>query len=75
MGYGIMHMQQIDIIIYYNINHGARQGCFIRRIIEQRIGGHPYLMIKNVGIELAQPDRLLVRNKMDLVSFVGQSLS
>jgi len=72
---GIMHVQQIDIIIHDHIYHGAGQRSFIRRVIEQRVSRYAHFMIKNIGMKLTQPHRLLVGNEMNLVSFVGQRFS
>ena len=48
---GIMHMQEIQVIVPDHIHHGTRQGRFIRRKIKQRIGRNPHFVVKYIGAE------------------------
>ncbi len=67
---GIMHMQQVKIIIFDHIHHCTGQCGFVRRIIKQRISRHLHFVVKNIGNKSIQPYRLLVSNKMHLVAFL-----
>src|SRR6185295_1121533 len=57
---GIVHMQQINILVSHYVNHGAGQCTFVWRIIEKGVGGYPYFVVENVRAKAVQPYRLLV---------------
>ena len=71
---GIMNMQQIKVIIFNNIHHCTGKSSFIWWIIKQWIGGNLHFMIKYIGYKSTQSYRLLVSNKMHLVTFLSQVL-
>ena len=48
---GIVYMQQVEVMVNDYIHHGTGQSHFIGRIIKQWVGGYPYFVIKNIGIE------------------------
>ena len=72
MGNGIVHMQQVYVVVLYYIYQGAGKGCFVGREIKQWVSGHPHFMEKNIGTEPSQSHRLLVGNEMYNMPFVGQ---
>src|SRR5690606_3902810 len=75
MRYGVVHMQQIEIIVLDHIHHGACQSRFIWRIIEQGIGWHLHFVIENIRKKSIQPDWLLVSDEMYKVTFLRQGLA
>jgi hypothetical protein len=72
MRYGVMHMQQVYVVVPYNIHQGTGKGCLVRWEIEQWVSGHPHFMEKNIGTESGQSYRLLVGDKMNDMPLVGQ---
>jgi hypothetical protein len=44
MGNGIVHMQQVYVVVLYYIYQGAGKGCFVGREIKQWVSGHPHFM-------------------------------
>src|SRR5688572_20974790 len=71
----IMYMEKVEVIIFNDIHHGTRQGCFIGWVIKQWIRRDLHLVVKNIGSERAQSYRLLVGYEMYLVSFLRQRFS
>src|SRR5580704_15981139 len=62
------------MMIYYYIYHCTGKCCFVRRIVEERIGCYAHFMIENICIVFSEPDRLLVSDKMHLMPFISQRL-
>jgi hypothetical protein len=52
---GIVHMKQVQVIIERYVHQGGGEGRFIGWVIKQGIGRDAYLVIKDIGIEAAQP--------------------
>ena len=67
-----MHMQQIEIVIHNYIYHITCKCYFVWRIIKQRICRHTHFVIKNIGIKHIEPHRLLVSNKVNVMTFIGK---
>src|SRR6185437_1846335 len=72
---GVVDMQQIELVIDDHVDHGARQSRLVRRIVEERVGGHAHFVVEDVRIELVETHRLLIGDKMDLVTLVRQGLT
>lgn len=75
VGDGVVHVKQIELVVIDHVDHGAGQGGLVGRVVEEGIGCHADLVIEDVGVELIQPDGLLIRDKVHLVAFVGECLS
>ena len=75
MGNGIVHMEQIEVVVDDHVYHGTGEGYLIGWVVEQWIGRHPHLMVKNIRIKNIQSHRLLVRDEMYLMTFVGQGFA
>ena len=62
-----MHMKNIEIKPRHHFGHFRSKNKIVRRVFEQGIPRYFYLMETNVGLGRDQPDRLGVRDEMDLV--------
>src|SRR4051812_18725656 len=61
-------MQQVEVIVFGYLCHPRGERQVVRRIFEQRISRDFNLMEADVPLRSDEPDRLRVRNEMDLVS-------
>src|SRR5579859_3728026 len=75
MGDGVVNMQEVELVVVDDVDHGAGQGRLVGGIVEERVGGDAHLVVKDVRVELVQTHRLLVGDKVNLVAFVGQGFS
>src|SRR5687768_4886654 len=75
MGDCIVHMQQVDLVVNYYIDHCTGQGSFIWGIIEEGICRYTNFVIKNICVEFAESYRLLVGYEVYQVPLISQSLS
>src|SRR5437868_2372571 len=71
----IVHMQQIQLLSFKNLEHLCSQRQCIRWMIEQRIRRYLYLMKKNVRIVQVHPDRRGITDEMHVVSASRQLLA
>ena len=67
-----MHVQQIQIVQLRHFSHASRQCQIIWRIVEQRITRHFHFVVVNVRLLAAQPNRLGIRDEMNLVAALGK---
>ena len=63
-------LQQIYILVFYNINHCTCQCGLIWREIKKGVRWNPYFVVKYIGMKPTQSDRLLVGDKMNLMTFI-----
>jgi len=70
-----MDMQEVELVIVDDIDHGAGQGGFVGGIVEKGIGGDANFVIEDISVELVEAYGLLIGNKMHLMTFIGQGLS
>src|SRR5690606_15050430 len=71
----IMYVKKVEFMVDDYIYHGTCQCRFIRWEIKKRIGWYAHFMIKYVGMEAAQPYRLLVSDKMYIMAVFCQCFS
>ena len=65
-------MQQIQIIKLGDLGHPSRQRKIVRRILEERILRDLHFVKVNVRMRFGQPDRLRIRDEVNIVSSIGQ---
>src|SRR5687768_9635205 len=68
-------MENINVMVIHYVYHCTRQCGFVRWIVKQRIGWNPHLMVKYISMETRQTYRLLVCNKMNIVSYICKRFS
>ncbi len=68
----VVHVQQVEIVVFGHFRHARCQRQAIRRILKQRIVGHLYFVIVDAGRAWVQPDRIGVGDEMDVVAAGGQ---
>src|SRR5438045_9127461 len=71
----VVHMQQIKLLSFKNLEHLCGQRQCIRWMIEQRIRRYLYLMKKNVRIVQVHPDRRGIADEMHIVPANSQLLA
>ena len=71
----VVYVKQIQFFVFRYIHQFAGQRSVIGCIIKKRIFLCVDFMKKNIFLEMDQPDRSLIGDKMDLVSFIGQGES
>src|SRR5690606_15798237 len=67
MGYGIMHMQKVQLFVFDYIDHLAGQGQLIRHVIKKRITLDVNFVIEKILTKKIQSGRLPVGDKMNLM--------
>src|SRR6185437_10227678 len=67
-----MHVQQVKTVSVGDFGHTRRQRQIIRRVFKQRILRNRNLVVADVVLRSAEPNRLRVGNEMNLVSTPGQ---
>src|SRR6185312_5863961 len=68
----VMDVKQVQMMVDDDVDKGAGQGGFVWRIVEQRVRRDANLVVKNICVELIQPNGLLIGYKVNLVALIGQ---
>ncbi len=69
---GVVHVQQIQVVIVRHLGHARRQRQAVRRILEQRIVGNFHFVIVDARSPRIQADRIRVGDEVDFVPALGQ---
>ncbi len=73
VGYGVVQVQHVELLVHYDIDHGACQGGLVGGEVEQGVCGHLYFVEVDIGVEaLAEPHGLLVGDEVYFVAFIGK---
>src|SRR6516162_9082526 len=68
MGNRIMYVQQVEIVDFRHLGHAGGQRQVVRRVLEKRVTRDFHLVIMDVGLWIGEPNRLRVRDEMDLMA-------
>ena len=75
MGNGVVHMQQIQVLLAHNFNHFRGEYQLVGRVVKKRVLGNSDFVIKDIGPKAAQANRLIVGNEMDLMAICSEGLA
>ena len=65
---GVVHVQQVELVRQHHLVHPHGEREVVRRILEQRIAADVHLVEVDPRQERREPERLLVRDEVDLVA-------
>ncbi len=65
---GVVHVQQVEVVTKHHLVHADGQRQVVGRILEQRIAPHVHFVEEDARQERRQPEGLLIRDEMDLVT-------
>ena len=65
---GVVHVQQIELVIFSHLRHACGQREIIRRVFEEGVIGDRHLVIENAFFPPGEPKRLRIRNEVHLVA-------
>jgi len=68
VGDGIVGVNDVEGMLLSHLHDLRRQAQVVGRVLEEGIGGDIHLVIKDVFMKAAQPERSAVADKMDLVA-------
>src|ERR1700733_4192376 len=72
MRYGVMDMQQIQILRLRHLHHLHSEGKRVGSVVKQRVAGDFHFMKLDVVVGFRQPDRRRVTDEVDFMASRGQ---